>query len=113
MTSPRTCPWLKVAKAASKSRSVLAFADVQLQPESAGHRLQVFRLNLGDRVGRVEEQADGGRRRQQLVYQFQPLLSGIHVQRHTPVTLPPGRFAGIDEQSMPVIDAAEANTSPT
>ena len=91
MTSPPICRWLKVAKALEVAFGA-RICNPQLQPESAGRGLQLFRLNLGDRVVRVEEQPDSGRRRQQLVYQFQPLLSGSMFSVTTPVTLPPGRF---------------------
>jgi hypothetical protein len=50
----------------------------------SGNPFALSRGRSRARVGRAEEQADGGGRRQQLVHQFQPLLSGIHVQRDHP-----------------------------
>ena len=55
--------------------------DVERKPERACRRLQVFCLNRGYRVARVEQQGDRARRRHELVDQLQPLLPGIDVER--------------------------------
>src|SRR5260370_39538171 len=53
---------------------------MELQPEGTGRRLQVSRLSLGSRIGRVEEQGDVGSRGYDLVQQLQPLRQQLRIQ---------------------------------
>jgi hypothetical protein len=55
---------------------------MELQPEGAGCRLQVFCGGLGEiRTGRIDEQRNDGHRGDQLVQQLQPLRPYLYVQR--------------------------------
>jgi hypothetical protein len=64
--------------------------DMELQPEGASSRLQVFRYALCNKgAGRVDEKRNDVRRGYQLAQQFQPLRNKLRI--YTPVTLPAGR----------------------
>jgi hypothetical protein len=54
--------------------------EMELQPESAGRRLQVYRLGHGSRIGRVDQERDDGRRGDHLMQQLQPLRSYLVIQ---------------------------------
>ena len=72
--------------------------DMQLQPESAGRRLQVSRLGLCTGIGRVDEHRNNRRRGDQLAQQLQPLRPYlVQTQVVTPVMLPAGSVQAGDE----------------
>jgi len=55
--------------------------NVKLQPEGSGSGLNGSSLVLGGNgIGRVDQQSQGGHRREQFVQQFQFLGSQLHVQ---------------------------------
>ena len=54
--------------------------DMELHPQCAGRRLQLFRYGLGKSgITRVDEQRNDGRGGDQLVQQLQPLRGYLHV----------------------------------
>jgi hypothetical protein len=56
--------------------------DMDLQPEGASCRPQVFRGGLGElRTSRVDEQSNDGLRRDQLVQQLEPLGRKLGIYR--------------------------------
>src|SRR5215831_366559 len=61
---------------------------MKFDSEAAGGRLHIFRGDLTTGIGRVEKQADDGRRRDQLVQQLKLFWPQFHVQ----VGNAPGRF---------------------
>ena len=80
-TSAPACSSSKVAKTASKSRSLLRIQNMEpavrgRAPPSAG--LVICDLCIA--VGRVDENGDDPRRRHQLVQQLQPLRRKLHLQ---------------------------------
>jgi hypothetical protein len=54
---------------------------MDLQPKGMGRRLQVSRLGLGKRIGRINESGNDGRRGHELVQHLQLLLGQLHAQR--------------------------------
>jgi hypothetical protein len=79
---------------------------VELEPELACRRLQVFLLNLGHRVSRVVQQDDRARSRHHLVDQLEALLPGIHVQRDDAGHIAARSIEARDESGFDRIDAA-------
>jgi hypothetical protein len=63
-------------------------------------------LSLGNRVGRVEQQADRARRWHKLMDQLQPFLPGIYVQRDHPRQVAARPIQAGDKSGFDRVDAA-------
>src|SRR5262249_10620331 len=83
MTSPPTRNWIRFAKTASKSRSVLAFRTRRSTPSvlAADCRSRFTRLSFGNSgVGRVNQQGHDLCVRDDFVQQLQSLRRYLYVQ---------------------------------
>ncbi len=80
--------------------------DVELEPERARRCLEIFRLRLGHRIGRVKQQGDRARRRHKLVHQLEPLLPGIDVERDHAGEITARPIEARDESGFNRVDAA-------
>jgi hypothetical protein len=81
ITSASARNWAKVANYRIEVALGAGIQDMELQPEGAGSRLQVFRYVLCNKgAGRVDEERNDLRRGYQLAQQLQPLRPQLRVQ---------------------------------
>ena len=81
ITRPPALSSASRANTPSKSRSLVAWSSSSLSPSARAAGCSSLRLHLGVGIGRIDERADGRRRRDQAVQQLQPLRLQLHAQR--------------------------------